>query len=157
MGREIDYDSIDISDDKTLSEYSYAQRRAELLKLVRTAGSPRLISQTCLSRRYDCSQPTISNDLKDWIEKNRTDRRTLNLNAGKSRALQKLLNAADDDWRAAENAWKVAKEWDEWLVDRDVLGKNARTPRATGKAAGARSPIAKKRRRRTKSNAVSTD
>lgn len=63
MSRNIDYATIAVPDDKAPPEYTYAERRAEILELVRRAGHPGVLNKSELARRYDCSDANIHNDL----------------------------------------------------------------------------------------------
>ena len=63
MSQQIDYGSITVPSDKPPTEYTYAERRAEILELIKQAGHPGLLNKTELARRYDCTDPNIHNDI----------------------------------------------------------------------------------------------
>lgn len=118
---EPDYSAVNLPD-KPRSEYSYVQRRAELLQLIREAGHPRAISQTRLADEYDVSQQQISKDLDrlathihESVVENR-DRRALTVHTVMQRAVRGLMDA--EEYRKAA---KTALEWDEWLQERHDL------------------------------------
>lgn len=56
-----DYDSVAVPSEPP-SEYSYVERRAELLQQVRETGHPSRLNQRELAERYDVSQQQISKD-----------------------------------------------------------------------------------------------
>jgi DNA-binding MarR family transcriptional regulator len=111
-----DYRAVEITSE-TRSEYSYVERRAELLQLVREAGHPRALNQTQLAERYDVSQQQISKDLDRLAEYVREsaverDRRAFTVNSVVERSIRGLLR--EEEYRKAA---KTAIEWDEWLTE----------------------------------------
>ena len=50
---DVNYEAVDIPDDKPPSEYHWTERRAEILQLIAKAGHPDSISPTRLADRYD--------------------------------------------------------------------------------------------------------
>lgn len=127
MSRGVDYGSVDVPEDTPPEEYHYTARRAEILQLVRQAGHPRAINQSQLARHYGTSQSNISHDLdvlSEYIAETRSARRDLNIDSIHGCAVDGLLQAAkgeDGDWRALEAAWKVEREWNEWLDERQRM------------------------------------
>lgn len=90
MAGEINYETVDVPTDKESSEYTYAERRAEILVLIKQAGHPRRINQSQLADRYDCSAPNISKDmaaLADHVDETLGDRRELNTQMVLERAI----------------------------------------------------------------------
>lgn len=119
MTGEIDYESVDVPDEKEPSEYTYAERRAEILELVNEAGHPRRINQSHLADRYNCSPPNISKDmntLAEYAETTLGDRRELTTQATVERAIEGLLD--EEEWRQAA---KTALEYDEWIRETKEL------------------------------------
>lgn len=119
MTGEIDYESVDVPDEKEPSEYTYAERRAEILELVNEAGHPRRINQSRLADRYNCSPPNISKDmntLAEYVETTLGDRRELTTQATVERAIEGLLD--EEEWRQAA---KTALEYDEWIRETKEL------------------------------------
>jgi hypothetical protein len=111
-----DYRAVEI-DTEQRSEYSYVERRAEILQLIREAGHPRAINQTRLADRYGVSQQQISKDLDRLAEYVRDsaverDRRAFTVNSVVERSIRGLLD--QEEYRQAA---KTAMEWDEWLTE----------------------------------------
>ena len=122
MGNDIDYRSIDVPDDKVPSDYTYAERRAEILQLIEQAGHPRAINQTSLAERYGCAQSNISNDvdvLREYITEN-IDERTVDsiTETVFQKAIQELVNNGE-----YMDAVKATEKWNEWLFDRGKVEK----------------------------------
>lgn len=119
MTAQIDYETIDVPDDKSPSEYTYAERRAEILQLIREAGHPRRVKQSRLAERYDCTVPNISNDmdtLAEYFDDTLGDRRKLNTALAVNRAIEGLID--DKEWRKAAT---TALENDEWIRENEEL------------------------------------
>jgi hypothetical protein len=119
MASPIDYGAVDVPPDKPASEYTYAQRRSEILALIRKAGHPRLINQRRLSDRYNCTPQNINKDMKklaSYVDETLGDRRTLNTQTTVERAIEGLLDEAE--WRKAA---KTALEYDEWIRETKEL------------------------------------
>lgn len=113
---EPDYSAVDLpSKDRT--EYSYVQRRAELLQLIREAGHPRAINQTELADRYGVSQQQISKDMDRLARHIRArvadrGRRAFLVDATVQRAIRGLLD--EGEYRQAA---RTAIEFDEWATE----------------------------------------
>lgn len=91
------YESIEIPA-KSPTEYTYAERRAELLQLVRQRGHPSALNQAELAERYEVSQQQISKDLDRLEEHIRASigrRRDLTATSVYDRAIQGLLEAGE--------------------------------------------------------------
>jgi hypothetical protein len=133
-----DYRAVEI-DTEQRSEYSYVERRAEILQLVREAGHPRAINQTRLADRYGVSQQQISKDLDRLAEYVRDsaverDRRAFTVNSVVERSIRGLLD--QEEYRQAA---KTAMEWDEWLTefhDLDALAERVDRLEAAGGGLG---------------------
>jgi hypothetical protein len=113
-----DYESVELPS-KDRAEYSYVERRAELLQLIREAGHPRAINQTQLAERYDVSQQQISKDL-DRLAEYASDtlgaRRDLVTEVVFQRALRGLMD--EGEYRKAA---RTVADWNEWLDNRTEL------------------------------------
>lgn len=110
---------MDVPSEKEASEYTYAERRAEILDLVKEAGHPRRINQSRLADRYGCSPPNISKDmtaLADHVDDTLGDRRELTTQATVERSIEGLLD--EEEWRQAA---KTALEYDEWIRENKEL------------------------------------
>lgn len=119
MAGEIDYETVEVPAEKTPVEYTYAERRAEILTLIKQAGHPCRINQSQLADRYDCSAPNISKDmaaLADHIDETLGDRRELNTRTVLERAIDGLIE--QEEWRQAA---KTALEYDEWIRENKEL------------------------------------
>jgi hypothetical protein len=123
MSDEIDYGAVEVPSDKHPTEYTYVERRAEILSLIQRAGHPRAVTQTELAKRYDTSQSNISKDfdrLRDYIRDRVGDDAQMVSSLVYNRAIQDLLEQGDP-YKAA----KVVKMRDEWLFD---IGELERQP-----------------------------
>lgn len=119
MARTIDYEAVDVPEDKEAADYSYAERRAEILDRIKDAGHPRRINQTELADRYGCTQQNISKDmtaLADYVDETLGNRRKLSTRATVERSIEGLLD--DGEWRQAA---KTAIEFDEWIRENAEL------------------------------------
>lgn len=88
-----DYAALEIPT-KPLTEYSYAERRAELLQRVLDLGHPSLVHQGKAAECYDVSQQQISKDLDrlgEYIESNLGARRDLITETVFHRSIRGLL------------------------------------------------------------------
>jgi transcriptional antiterminator len=133
---EPDYSAVELPA-KPPTEYSYTQRRAELLQLIADAGHPAALNQTELADRYGVSQQQISKDF-DRIAQHvharlaDRDRRALLVDSTVSRAIEGLL--ADDEYRKAA---RTALEYDEWAIERVELDAlHAKVDRLEGDLGG---------------------
>lgn len=102
MTREIDYESVEIPDEKAPSEYSYAERRAEILERIKEAGHPRLVNQAEIADEFGCTRQNIHKDmnaLAEFVDETLGDRRELTTQAVLERSITGLL--ADKEWRQA--------------------------------------------------------
>lgn len=119
---EPDYSSVDLPTDEPPEEWSYVERRADLLRQIVDLGHPSLIHQGEQAERFGVSQQQISKDLdRIAIHVRETqvadaDRRALAVNAVCSRAIRGLLD--DGEYRAAA---KIALDWDAWAMEREDL------------------------------------
>jgi hypothetical protein len=117
MSNDIDYRSIEVPETKAATEYTYAERRAEILKLVEEAGHPRAINQTRLADRYGCAQSNISNDidvLREYITDN-IDETTVDAITETvfQKSIRELVEQGD-----YKDAVKAVESWNNWLMDR---------------------------------------
>lgn len=116
MTGDIDYRGFDIPDDKEPSEYTYAERRAEILTLIERSGHPGKLDRSRLAQRYDCSPATISVDINEhlapYIDKILGERRLLVTHAVIDRSLKGLIN--DEEWRKAA---QTVLDWNKWIDD----------------------------------------
>lgn len=118
------YAAMEPPDDKPVEEYTTHERRAEILQLLKRAGSPFAIKQVRLADRFDVHESTISRDM-DRLRESIDD--TLGQDAKMTTRvlLEKTVRELQDDgeWK---QAWDVMMDWNEWLAD---LGEQYREPR----------------------------
>ena len=120
---------------KPPTEYSYAERRAEILQQIEDVGHPSALNQTELADRYGVSQQQISKDLDrlDEFVRGRLGRRR-DLEIGS--VLQRCMTGAleEGDYNAAR---KAATAYDEYLDRRiDTLEFRKRIERLEAAADG---------------------
>lgn len=110
-----DYSAVTVPT-KAPTDYSYVERRAELLQLVEQSGHPKAINQSELAERYGVSQSQISKDLDrldEFIKARISNRRDLTIRSVLDRSIRGLLNE-DEYYKAAQ----VAKMLDDYLEGR---------------------------------------
>lgn len=117
-----DYTAVEIPT-KPPCEFTYQERRADLLRQIRDLGHPSMINQTEAAERYDVSQSQINKDLDRLAKSVREhvvdrDRRAFTVDTVVRRAVRGLLE--DEEYRKAA---KTAIEWDDWLTEFHDLEK----------------------------------
>jgi len=118
------YAAMEPPDDKPIGEYTTHERRAEILRLLKEAGSPFAIKQCRLAERYDVHESTISRDmdrLRESVDAYLGQDAKLTTRTLFEKTVRELQN--DGEWKAA---WDVVVDWNEWLAD---LGEQHREPR----------------------------
>lgn len=123
-GGSPNYDSVDIPA-KPPAEFTYHERRADLLQQVRDLGHPSMINQAEAAERYGVSQQQISKDLDriaESVHEHVVDRdhRAFTVDSIVQRSIRGMLE--DGEYRAAA---KTAIEWDQWLTEFHDLEKLA--------------------------------
>jgi len=121
-----DYDAIEPPDEKPRAEYGTHERRAEVWRAIKAAGSPARINKADLARRFDVSRKTIYRDferLREWCDDSLGDDAKLTTRAIFETVVDDLLTA--EDWRAKKAALDAVMDWNEWLAD---LGEQHREP-----------------------------
>jgi hypothetical protein len=111
---EPDYSGVDIPS-KRKTEYTYVERRAELLQLVNEKGHPGCLDQTELAEQYGVCQQQISKDIKRiathvherLIDR---DRRAFVVEQVVDRSVRGLLDQGE-----YRKAAKTAMEYDKWI------------------------------------------
>jgi hypothetical protein len=112
-----DYTTVEIPTTKPPTEFSYQERRADLLRQIRDLGHPSMINQVEAADRYGVSQAQISKDLARLAESVREhvvnrDRRAFTVDSVVRRAIRGLLE--EGEYRKAA---QTALEWDEWITE----------------------------------------
>jgi len=121
-----DYDAIEVPDETPREDLDTHERRAEVWRLAKRAGSPTRLNKARLAREYDVARSTIYRDferLREWAADSLGEDAKLTTRAVFEGVLEDLLDA--EDWRAKKAALDAVMEWNEWLAD---LGEQHREP-----------------------------
>lgn len=113
--KEPDYSAITPAS-KPPTEYSYAERRSEILSQIEDLGHPAAINQTELAERYDVSQQQISKDLShldDYIRERLGCRRDLEVGTVFKKCMTGALEEGNYD-----AARRAAEAYDDYLSRR---------------------------------------
>jgi hypothetical protein len=120
---------------KAPTEYSYAERRAEIYNQIEDLGHPSALNQSELAERYDVSQQQISKDLDrldEYVRGRLGKRRDLEIGSVLKRCMTGALE--QDDFTSAR---KAATAYDEYLERRmDTLEFRQRISRLEELAGG---------------------
>jgi hypothetical protein len=111
----VDYSQISVPDDKPPKEYTYNERRAELLELIERKGHPWGFNYSQLGRRYGVSHKTISSDfdkLKDWYQDRIGSDAKVSSDLAYRRIVQEHMDNGD-----YEKARRALDSWNGWLQD----------------------------------------
>jgi len=115
----IDYATIDVPPDTSPEDYTFAERRADILRRIEAAGHPDLVNGAELARRYGCTRQNVYNDfdvLADYASDTVGDRADLIVDTVFNKAIMGLLE--QKDFRKAS---KTAKEYSEWVNERHEI------------------------------------
>jgi hypothetical protein len=122
MSQDIDYEAVNIPKQKPPNEYTYAERRAEILKLIQEAGHPKNVSRTRLGERYGVTHGQISQDidrLQTFIQENIDEKRVDSITETVyQKAVSELMENGE-----YKDAVKAVESWNEWLMDRGKVEK----------------------------------
>ena len=109
------YKDIQIPENKDPKSYNSHERRAEIFKLIITAGHPKMVSRTELGKRYGVTQGLISKDIQkiglDIVKELGSDAEFITHIVFESTIMDLRRGNNKDKYYAA----KLAKEWYEWL------------------------------------------
>ena len=108
-----DYRATTVPENKRPTEYSYVERRAEILSLIEEAGHPDALTQTRLAERYGTSQSNISKDfdrLQEYIRETLGHQR----HAISESLYRKAIKEYTDRGEYNE-AIEALESWNEWL------------------------------------------
>jgi hypothetical protein len=117
----IDYGAVHPPEGKSYTEFTYAERRATLLRRIERAGHPAALPQAYseMGEEFGVSKSTIHNDLQvlaEWTAEN-VERDHLHIMDSVFRgAIQDLVEDGKRAWAA-----EVGKEWFEWLADMGAI------------------------------------
>jgi len=120
------YDAIEPPEGTPKAEYTTHERRADVWRSIKSAGSPTRVNKADLARRYDVNRSTIYRDLdrlREWAADSLGEDATLTSRAVFETVVEELLDA--DDWRAKKAALDAVMDWNEWLQD---IGEQHREP-----------------------------
>lgn len=127
MGRPTgsqDYSNVEIPTEKPREEFTYAERRAEILKLILTAGHPGLVSRTELAKMYGKTHQQISLDIKaivdgvrEWMGKDAD----LVTQSVYEKAVKSHLKS--DDLKDHAKAADLISKWNEYLWNSGIKRK----------------------------------
>jgi len=111
-----DYSQIPVvPNDKPPEEYTYNERRAEILQLIERKGHPWGFNFSELGRRYGYSHKTISKDfdiLKEWYQERIGDDARTASDLAYRRIVQEHMDNGNYD-----KARKALDSWNGWLQD----------------------------------------
>lgn len=120
---EPNYYAYDIPQDKPPKDYTYIERRAEILQYILKRGSPYAVHQSRLADRYGVTDGQISQDM-DRLRKHITEHLGDEAKFTTRTVFEKTVCElqAQGEWKAA---WDVVMDWNKWLAD---IGEQHRKP-----------------------------
>lgn len=119
----IDYEAIKVPHGTDPKDYSYAERRAEILAMVKERGSPYALKKTSLADRYDVVPSTITKDFKrlaSYVDERIGQHAKITARSAMEKAVTELQK--EDKW---VEAFGVTMEWNRWLQS---IGEQERAP-----------------------------
>lgn len=109
------YNSVIIEPGKDPHDYSYIERRAEILEYILAAGHPDMVNRTEFGKHYDVEPSTITRDvqaIRDEVEAELgTDAKFIS-EVVYQKAIREKLKQKDID-----GAIDVIESWNKWLFD----------------------------------------
>lgn len=123
MSEITDYDAVNVPNGKPREEYSYVERRAEILGLIERAGHPNALNKSELARMYGVSHTSIGRDfnkLAEYIAENLDRDHTFIMDRVMRGAVRNLVENGEH-----YKAVKAAEKWYDWLAD---AGEVTRAP-----------------------------
>lgn len=115
MVSEPDYSAIPVPDEKEPEEYTYNERRADILKRIEEKGHPWDFNYSELGRKYDVSHTQIRKDfdrLKEWYQDKIGNDSMVASELAYRRIIQGHLDSGDFN-----KARKALDSWNSWLQD----------------------------------------
>lgn len=117
------YKNVDIPTGKDPEEYTYHERRAELLQAAIEAGHPDMLNRTRFSERYDVAVSTVTRDIQALQEEIHDD-----LSSDAEFITATIYRRAIRE-KADRGDWMDAKEllesWNDWLFN---VGQQEKAP-----------------------------
>jgi hypothetical protein len=117
---DVDYSAIPIPEDKAPHEYTYNERRAEILRMMEQKGHPWGFNYSQLARRYgpegdSMHHSTIQNDfekLREWYKERVGNDAKETSELAYTRIIREHLNNGN-----LEKARRALDSWNDWLQD----------------------------------------
>jgi len=117
-----DYFNVDVPEDKDPTDYTWAERRAELLQRTLDLGDPQLVHRTKAADRYGVTVGQISQDMdrlaQFLVENIDTEQYTFRLQT----AFNKIYRRYMEEGKYMK-AWNLIRDWGRFLFDIGVLDK----------------------------------
>jgi len=110
-----DYSQVPVPENTPAEEYTYNERRAEILQLIERKGHPWGFNYTQLGERYGVTRQQIAKDfdrIKEWYG----DRIGEDAKVASDIAFQRIIQEHMDNGDF-EKARRALKTWNEWLQD----------------------------------------
>lgn len=120
---EPNYYAYKIPRHKQPEDYTYIERRAEILQYILQRGSPYAVHQSRLADRYGVTDGQISQDmdrLRKHVTEHLGDEAKLTTRTVFEKTVRELQ--AQGEWK---DAWDVVMDWNNWLAD---IGEQRREP-----------------------------
>ena len=134
MVADADYSAIPVPDEKPPAEYTYHERRAEILQLIEQKGHPWGFNYSQLGRRYGVSHEQIRKDfkrLKTWYQ----DKIGEDAKTASDLAYRRIVKEHMDNGEL-EKARKALDSWNAWLEDRGIQEKEPDKHEVAGEGGG---------------------
>jgi len=120
----IDYMQVQIPEDLPQRRYNYIQRRAELLQEILQTGSSKLLVRKDLAKVYGVNKSTISRDIQNLEEYMADAFDQSSAKALINTAFIKIYHQMIQNGEI-KDAWKVVKEFKDYLQELGILPKSA--------------------------------
>jgi len=113
MTEQIDYQAVEVPEDKRPPEYTYTEKRAEIVRLWKQSNDPYTeISPTRLAERYEQAKSTLHEDIeivKEYLRENIGTDDDIKTDLGFDRAIKKLEEQGK--WHKAAKVRKMKYDW----------------------------------------------
>lgn len=123
MSDSTDYEAVNIPDGNPREDYSYVERRAEILERIERAGHPGALNKSELARQYSVSHTSIGRDfeaLAEYVAAHLDRNHSFIMDRVLRGAVQNLVEEGEH-----YKAVKAAEKWYGWLAN---TGEFARIP-----------------------------
>jgi len=120
---QTNYRAVNVPEDTEPEDYSYTERRAEILQLIEEAGHPDAINQSRLADRYDVARSTVNRDfnrVREYYRDHLGDHRHAISASVYRKAIKEYVNRGEFD-----TAVEVMESWNEWLREEGVRDTEA--------------------------------